>query len=167
MTAIHNTLTGTTTIRQLPTIAGQPHPLPEHYIVLEVINNPAPDYNPATHRLTSEYIVNLEELQYVRVWTEVALTAYELAVREWVHPEWAKRIKVMNEPALKMKMANVLTYWDDEGFPRDTHNGYIRLWCNEVLPSHQVFIQTANEWLEQFNEEVHEEDRPKILNPDM
>ena len=163
-TAIHNTLTGTTTIRQLPRIGGKPHPIPVHYVIVEVIDTPAPPYDSAIERLQSKYVLDLEAKTYTLTHEIIQLSEYELATREWVHPQWAKRLRVLNEPSLKLQMANVLTYWDDEGFPRDNHNGYIRLWCNEILPSHQVFIQTANEWLEQFNEEVHEEIRPAILN---
>ena len=139
--------------------------LKPYEIELEIVNLPIPEHDTSTHRAVAlDYVIDVEARTYTRGWDIVALTEQELATREWVYPQWAKRLRVLNEPALKMQMANVLTYWDDEGFPRDTHNGYIRLWCNEVLPSHRVFIDTANEWLAQFGEQVHEEDRPEILN---
>ena len=78
MTAIHNTLTGTTTIRQLPLINGQPHPLPEHYILLQVIDTPIPEYNTALQVATSQYQVDLEALTYTKVWTVRDKTEQEL-----------------------------------------------------------------------------------------
>ena len=78
MTAIHNTLTGMTTIRQLPTIAGQPHPLPEHYVLLQVIDTPAPEYDATIQVATSQYQVDLEALTYTKVWTVRDKTEAEL-----------------------------------------------------------------------------------------
>ena len=139
--------------------------LKPYEIELEIIYLPAPEHDNNTHKAVQlPYVVDVENKTYTRGWDIVPLTEQEIATKEWVHPQWAKRLRVLNEPALKLQMANVLTYWDDEGLPRDTKDGYIRLWCNEILPSHRVFIDTANEWLEQFNEEVHEEIRPAILN---
>ena len=77
MTAIHNTLTGTTTIRQLPTIAGQPHPLPEHYVLLQVVQADPPEYNPAAENLSSEWIVDLQTATYTKVWTVTDKTEAE------------------------------------------------------------------------------------------
>ena len=158
MTAIHNTLTGTTTIRQLPTIAGQPHPLPEHYIVLEVINNPAPDYNPATHRLTSEYIVNLEGLQYVRIWTEVAYTPYEIAIRDWTYPEYEFRIVCPKQ--LGEQYPAMYVHFKMEELPIEKHpndDNLRRIYINTILPQHSNLI-------EQLQEVVDVEPRPELLN---
>ena len=142
--------------------------LKPYEIELEIVNLPPEQHDTTTHRAVAlDYVADVEAGTYTRGWDIVALTEQELATREWVYPQWAKRLRVVNEPALKMQMANVLTYWDDEGFDRDTKDGYIRLWCNEVLPSHRVFIDTANQWLAQFDEQVHEEDRPEILNTEI
>jgi hypothetical protein len=61
-------------------------------------------------------------------------------------------------------MANVLTYWDDEGMPRDEKDGFIRLFCREVLEMHRTFIDIANSQLPPHLQ-VMEEHRPEILDP--
>ena len=168
---LYNTTTNETISDILPDLYANLFPqgkLKEHEYNLIVVNLPTPTHDTTTHKaIPLPYVIDVEARTYTRGWDIVALTEQELATREWVHPQWAKRLRVLNEPALKLQMANVLTYWDDEGFDRDTKDGYIRLWCNEVLPSHRVFIDTANEWLAQFGEQVHEEDRPEILNTEI
>lgn len=131
----------------------------------QVIETPRPDFNPDTHKVIQlEWEIDTIALTYTRKWEVVPLSDYEIALREWVHPEYAKRIRVLDNKALKIQMTNVLIYWDEEGMPRDMKNGYIRLWCNQILPEHTAFIDSANEFLAQFGEQVYEENRPEILN---
>jgi len=139
--------------------------LPNHIIELELINTPAPSVDSMIEKLEmDEWLIDVENKKYIKQWKVVDLTDVEIAQREWVHPRYAKRLRVIDNKALKMQMANVLLYWDEEGMPRDVKDGYIRLWCQETLSEHQAFIDSANEWLAQFGEQVHEEDRPEILN---
>ena len=76
-TAIHNTLTGTTTIRQLPTIAGQPHPLPEHYVLLQVVETEPPEYNEATQNRVQQWQVDLVANTYTQNWVITEKTEAE------------------------------------------------------------------------------------------
>ena len=137
--------------------------LNEGIIELEVIDTPMPPYDHDTQRVVNRGYL-LFEGKWVRSWEVIPLTDKEIAAREWGYPQWSMRLRVIDEPTLKLQMANVLVYWDEQGFTRDVKDGYIRLYCNEVINSHRVWIDTANEWLEQLNEQVYEETRPSILN---
>jgi hypothetical protein len=139
--------------------------IPIDMVELEVIEIPEPIIDINIHKVVDlGYDVDITAKTYTKIWDIVSLTERELAIRDWVHPEYPVMLKVIDNKALKLQMGNVLAYWDDEGFPRDEKDGYIRLWCEKVLPEHHAFIASANQFLAQFDEEVYELDRPEILN---
>ena len=161
MTAIHNTLTGTTTIRQLPTIAGQPHPLPEHYILLQVIDTPAPEYNTALQVATSQYQVDLEALTYTKVWTVRDKTEQELqleqAQKDWTHTEYQFRIecpKQLGEAYPALYVHFVLNKLPIETSPYN--DNIIHIYCSTILPHH-------SELLNQLGDIVSVSSKPEIL----
>lgn len=130
---------------------------------LPVVDTPTPAYDSSTEKVINEGYV-IENDQYVRKWRVEPLTELELAERDW-HGNigWAKRIVVPALKSLKMQMANVLTYWDDEGMPRAEQEGLIFLYCKEILPEHQPFIDAANSQLNPAGYAIVIEDRPEIL----
>ena len=159
-TAIHNTLTGTTTIRQLPTIGGKPHPIPAHYVIVEVIDTPAPPYDSAIERLKSEYVLDLEAKTYTLTHEVIQLSEYEIAMRDWEHPDYEKRI--VAPEILLMQFANVLTHFQAHGFPTKVTDTKVYLWCNTIRDEHIIMINQANDYLQSIGstETVYEELRP-------
>ena len=161
-TAIHNTLTNTTTIRQLPTIGGKPHPIPAHYVIVEVIDTPAPTYDSAIERLQSEYVLDLDNKTYTLTHEVIQLSEYEIAMRDWEHPDYEKRI--VAPEILLMQFANVLTHFQAHGFPTKVTDTKVYLWCNTIRDEHIAMINQANDYLKSKGsiETVYEELRPKV-----
>jgi hypothetical protein len=145
---------------------GYKHFKPTHIIELEVVNTPAPTYDTNTHKAIMIPYSRVGDT-WVNGWDVIELSEQELAERDWGQPDWPVRLRVIADKGLKLQMGNVLSYWDDEGMPRDEKNGFIRLWCREVLPAHNAFITAVNDQLAAFGEQVYIEDRPVILNPEL
>lgn len=106
-----------------------------------------PEYDPETEKLTGTW----------GNWQVVPLTDYELALRDWKYPEWAKRIIAPLELALDDTGAKIAIWFQLNGFPIEKiDDSTVHLYCNVILPQHQTIVDG-------FGELVTIEDRPQIL----
>ena len=156
-TAIHNTLTGTTTIRQLPRIGGKPHPIPAHYIIVQVIDTPAPPYDSAIERLKSEYVLDLEAKTYTLTHEIIQLSDYEIAMRDWLHPHRNFKIKAPKHYA--RTMPEMVAWFQINNFEIDTEsdNYFAYIYINEVLEQDEQLLQLP---------EIEIFEKPKIQDYD-
>jgi hypothetical protein len=137
--------------------------LKPYEIELEVIDVPTPPFNPATHRAKQlEWEVDTFAKTYTRQWEIVPLTEYELAVREWKHTEYEKRITAPK--MLTIQFAGVLKWFEIENLPFHSDENFIYLWCRFIRPEHQGLIDIANSQLEGTGLSIVIGDRPEILS---
>ena len=163
---LYDTIQGQTISNILPDSYKKLYPkgkLKQHEVNLIVIDTPVPQYNSDTHKLISEYVVNLETLQYIRVWDEIALSDYELAIKDWEYPKYERRI--VAPEILLMQFANTLTYFQVHNFPTKVTNTKVYLWCNIIRPEHHEMIDQANSYLQSIGstKTVYEELKPEII----
>ena len=140
--------------------------LKPYEIELEIVNLPAPEYDTSTHKAVAlPYVVDVEARTYTKQWDIVPLTEQELATREWVHPEYEKRITAPK--MLTIQFAGVLKWFEIENLPFKSDDNFIYLWCRFIRPEHQSLIDAANSQLEGTGLSIIIEDRPQILNPEI
>lgn len=124
----------------LYTIDGSPAILPENVYQLEVVDL-VPDYNTGTHKLVEgQWVVDLDNLQYVKQYSVVEKTAYELAVEDWVHMDYTLRIKcplsfVMDDVGLKFH-----NWFIACGYPIVRNGSYLHAYCHTISPDHQAVV---------------------------
>jgi hypothetical protein len=132
-------------------------------IELEVIDVPAPHFDPTTHRAKQlEWEIDTFAETHTRQWEIVPLTEYELAVREWKHTEYEKRITAPK--MLTIQFAGVLKWFEIENLPFHSDENFIYLWCRFIRPEHQGLIDIANSQLEGTGLSIVIGDRPEILS---
>ena len=128
-------------------------PIPKHeqsYIfVLDVIETEPEPYDPATQRISSKWVKDLEARGYRRVWNVTNKTAYELAMENWHEPDYSKRIEADVElldpvnPNLTQEVSDLIhrlyNYLRAQGLPEHGENGTKYIYINVIQPQHQAF----------------------------
>ncbi len=62
-------------------VNGQPGVLDDDHVILDLVDDPAPEYDATTHRIESERVADLHAKTYGRKWTVIPLTPEELQGR--------------------------------------------------------------------------------------
>ena len=123
----------------------QPAPLP-NVVELVVINTPAPVFNPATHKISSAFVIDVPNLEYRLEYTLTPLTALELAVNDWQHLEFAQRLIINEEVIFSTDGNPFYAYYRLNGNPMQKVGNKVHVWINEVQQQHQTlfnYMQTA------------------------
>ena len=142
-TKLYNTLTQQiihTAYGGYYTVDGKRPQLAPELVELVVTEQPAPNYDPTTQQATSNWQVDLQTLQYIQSWTIKNKTPYELAVEDWIHMDYALRIKcplafVMDDIGLKFH-----NWFIACGYPIERNGGYLYAYCNTISPDHQAIV---------------------------
>jgi hypothetical protein len=145
-------------------LSKQPGWLPDHIIELLVVQTDQPEYDPKVQRISSHWIVDVEEELYTMTWTVVDIPQSEIdynnAVQDWPHKEWAKRIVAPIDLAMDDVGAKMYVWFTLNGFPVSrAGENTVHLYCNTILPQHQAIVDSLGEI-------VTIEDRPEILTPE-
>ena len=123
--------------------------LKEWEVELEVIETPMPPYDYDTQRVINEGYKVIEN-KYVRTWRTEPLTAYEIAIRDWMHPEYEFRIIAPAELAFTDDGPKLKAWFDLNDLPIEKlQTGMIRVYCNtilhpDMLHQYQDFILIEN-----------------------
>ncbi len=149
----YNTETGQYTIHtgQYKTMDGNNGAIHPPTVQLEVVEVEKPEYNSELQKISMEYDISINEGEHdltgingtaTEVWTLIEKTAYEIAMEEWHHPDWCKRIiapaaLVMDDVGVKM-----LGWWQIMGFPIEREGDNVHLYCNQILPQHQAVVDS-------------------------
>lgn len=129
------------------------------YIELERIATDRPVSNPATHKLTSEWVIDLEGKTYTQVWTETALSEYEIAMRDWADSTCQFRIVCPKQ--LGEQYPSIYVHFQMEDLLIEKHpdnEDLRRIYINTILPHH-------SDLMESLQDVVDVEPRPEVLNP--
>ena len=128
--------------------------LNEGIIELEVIDTPMPPYDYETHRIVNEGYKVIEN-KYVRTWRTEPLTAYEIAMRDWMHPDYEFRIIAPAELAFTDDGPKLKAWFDLNDLPIEKlGTGMIRVYCNTIL--HPDLIQKYEGFIEVENRPENE-----------
>ena len=112
-----------------------------------------PLYNPDTQRVVDlGYLYTKKTDSYVQKWEVLALSPYELAVRDWPHLEYAMRI--VAPIALGEKYPGIKIHFELTGLPVEVKNGLVYMYCNIILASHETIINENSDRI--FVEQIHE-----------
>jgi len=116
--------------------------LPEGIVELEVVESERPDFDSETQRLSSEWVVDLEANQYRLEFYKSDLSAYEIAMKDWAHPQFAKRIIAPKQLVLDDIGIKMLGWFQINNFPVDPNDTHVYLYCNVILPEHEQIIDS-------------------------
>jgi hypothetical protein len=142
-TILYNTATATilhTTHGGYYTVDGQRPALPENIIELEQVQDEVPQYNAATHKLLSAWVVDTDLLEYRLMYWAEAKTAYEMAMDGWHHPGYAKRIiapvqLVMDDLGIKFH-----AWFNIRQYPIERVGEQLYCYCHTIAPEHQYAV---------------------------
>lgn len=143
-TKLYNTITQQvihTTYSGYYTVDGKRPQLAPELVELVVTEQPAPNYDSSTQRATSSWQADLQTLQYIQSWTIQDKTQYEIAMEDWRHPQYQKRIIAPKELLFDDIGIKMYGWFQLNGLPVElVSDTYIYLWCNEILPEHQTIV---------------------------
>jgi hypothetical protein len=123
------------------TVDGKRPQLPPNVVELLVVNTQPPTYNETTQYVNSDWQVDLQTLQYIQSWTIQDKTQYEIAMEDWRHPQYQKRIIAPKELLFDDIGIKMFGWFQLNGLPVElVGDTYIYLWCNEILPEHQTIV---------------------------
>ena len=121
--------------------------LPEYILELNVVQTTQPEFNYATQRCSSSWIIDTELKEYRLEWTIQDKEQSELdmqdALANWKHAEYALRIvapvqMIMDDMGIKMfgwfQLNNLPVVKIDDTL--------VHLYCNVILPEHQSLIDS-------------------------
>ena len=74
------------------TVNGERTELPENIVELEIITPQRPQIDQNTHKLVKDIQFDFERKTYTEQWLSVELSAYEIAMRDWLHPQHSIRV---------------------------------------------------------------------------
>jgi hypothetical protein len=145
-------------------LSKQPGWLPEHIIELTAVEADRPMYDPTMQRISSQWAANFQEKTFTRCWTiediPLAEIDYNNALKDWPHPQWAKRIVAPIDLAMVDVGAKMYVWFTINAFPIErSGENTIHLYCNVILPHHQTIVDN-------LGATVTIEDRPAILTPE-
>ncbi len=124
-------------------VDGEPGALPEGIVELTVKETVQPVFNAATKKIAEKWEANLETNQWVQSWEIQDLTTVEIAMFGWHHPEFVLRIVAPD--MLLIQAPGVETWARYNGLPVVAESGQVYLYCNTILPQHQVLLTTYQE----------------------
>lgn len=125
-------------------VDGKKPQLPTNIIELTVLNNTIPSYDSETQKLTGgNWVADLINYTYHKDWEVVDLTPYEIALKEWKHPEYAQKLHVHGSVLFTSTGTAYRSYIQDRGYPFEItpENDYL-IWINDVLPDHEAYINS-------------------------
>ena len=140
-------------------VYGQKPKLPKNWAELEVVYEGRPTYNSDTHKIERTEGANLSDAKYVYGWDVVSLSAKELALKDWKHTGYIKRI-VANK-AVTTQASGFFALFQVQGNPIDYDNstGNVHVYVNEIEPQYQT---TFTQMQQGFGVQI--EDRPQIIS---
>jgi len=121
---------------RLSTVQGE---LPEHIIQLTVIFT-EPSFDSSLQTANYSWIVDTENLTYTQVWTYADKTAFQIAMEEWMHPQFAKRIIAPMQLVMEDVGSKMYNWFKINDFPIVKKDPLVHVYCNTILPEHQVVI---------------------------
>lgn len=131
-------------------VDGHPGWLPDNMVELTIAYAEQPEYDSETEYLTGAIEVDLENNQLIHSWEIKQYSAYEIAIREWHHPEFPKRIKI---PKV-LNGQNVLEYYPSialhmlvNGLPIESDDTHYYLYMRVILPEHQSLVDSLSEYI--------------------
>lgn len=134
---------------QYTTIDNKPGRIDPPWVQLELMEVQPPQYNPQLQELKMEYIFEVNPPPHdlygingtaTESYTVRDYTEYELAVRDWVHPEYKLRIVAPVELIMQDIGIKMYGWFQLNNLPVEKVNGGVHLYCNEILTSHQSII---------------------------
>ena len=124
-------------------------------VELAVIENTIPPFNPDTQERTFEYVADVENKTYTKVWSVRDLTEYEIKVKDWEHTEYPIRIKAPEGLILDDIGIKFFGWWQIRELPIKKKEGFLYLYCYEIMEEHQpVFDDLTTQGL------IEKQDRP-------
>lgn len=155
-TVIYNTTTEEPgAIRSEPyTVDGQPGKLPDHLVELPVIYTERPSITD-TQKRKSEWVVDLENMEYRQEWQVIDKTDYEIALEDWIYEDFEKRI--IAPKSLGELYPGIETWFRLNEFPIKVIGEDVMLYCHTILKKHQNII-------DEHADIITIEDRPVILD---
>lgn len=111
-------------------VRGKRPTIPAPWVELVVENTQRPSFNASTHRISSEWVVDIPNEEYRRVWTLTALTQYEIDIRAWVHTDYAHCL-VIKKSFLAEDAANHFHWWRILEYPIEKRGNKIVVWYND------------------------------------
>lgn len=115
--------------------------------VMEGVFATVPEYNPETQKLVETW--DKKHGKWKQAFTVEAKTPLEL----WMYPEWAKRIIAPAELVFTDEGVKMHSWFNVMGFPIRRNGSNVELYCNVILPEHQVIV-------DQLEGVITIEDRP-------
>ncbi len=136
--------------------------LPDHIVELTVVQSEQPDYDPVVQRVSSQWIIDVEEKTYTQQWTVQDIPQNEInynnALLNWPYPKWEKRIVAPIQLAMHDVGAKMYVWFQLMGFPVERADEQtVHLYCNTILPEHQSIV-------DELGDAVTIEERPEILS---
>ena len=120
------------------TVDGKPGSVSLPVVELQVIQNPIPEFDPATHYCLSPVVIDLDSKTYSYTWQVVAKTAISIALEDWHHPQFNKRIIAPVD--LVMQYPQVETWFRINDLPIVRELTTLYCYCNVILSAHQQLI---------------------------
>jgi len=114
--------------------------LPEGTVELVVVDVPPPQYDAATQKLSSIWQVDLQTNEYRRIWTVTNKTQSEIAMQNWKHSQYLKRIIAPKGLLFDDIGIQMYGWFQLNNLPVELIDNNIYLWCNEILPEHQAIV---------------------------
>lgn len=112
-------------------------------ILLEVIIEPIPQYDPYTQRMHVVETVNPETQEWVKSYIVEDKTPLEIERLDWTYNNYAKRIvapmAMITDPN-DNNGVKMYTWFQAQGLPTEKNGTNIRLYCNTILPEHQYLV---------------------------
>ena len=155
-TTIYNTTTEEAgAFRKSPyMVDGKPGKLPSNKVELKVIENDRPTTD-QDEVAESTWVADLENKEYRKEWTVRQKTEKELALDNWKHPEFLKRITAPKQ--LVVAYPGIEAWFRINDLPIVKNTDTITVYINRILEEHQGFVDENKEVLVI-------EDRPEILS---
>ena len=114
-------------------------------VVLDVVETEQPTYNNETHKIEGfNWVADVNAKTYTQNWNVVPLTAKELAVREWKHVEYSKKlsfsINLLTNATVQELVIDMVVLNDH---PHEIDGGTFSIWGNNAPPRFTTAIQNA------------------------
>jgi hypothetical protein len=120
------------------------------WVQLEVLEVAPPAIDELTQRISFTYDiqVNGQIDEYgingtaTQVWHIEDKTLYEIAMNDWAHPQYLKRIIAPKQLVLDDIGIKMLGWFQINNFPFESKDNTVELYCNVILEEHQQIIES-------------------------
>lgn len=119
--------------------------LPNNILELNVIKESIPTFDEKTQKIISNWIIDLNNFEYRLEHTVENLSEYEIAMKDWEHPEYSKRIVAPKQLVMEDIGIKMLGWFQVNGFPIQPVGNTVHLYCNVILQEHEDIVATLQD----------------------